>query len=70
MSKVLYCPDKALEVTVMFEPHRLQHEFLQAAYASLVPLSRRCLTIVQQPVPIPWNGSRSLPIAEKGVSHA
>jgi hypothetical protein len=27
----------------MFEPHRLQHDLLQAAYASLVPQSRRRL---------------------------
>ncbi|WP_201394256.1 hypothetical protein [Ktedonobacter sp. SOSP1-85] len=60
MSKVLSCPKQALEVMVMFEPHRLQHAFLQAAYASLVPVSRRRLTIVQQPVPIPWNGNRGL----------
>ena len=33
-----------LEVTVMFEPHRLQHEFLQVAYTLLVPQPRRRLT--------------------------
>jgi hypothetical protein len=32
------------EVTVMFEPHRLQHDLLQAVYTLLVPLPRRCLT--------------------------
>ncbi len=30
-----------LEVSIMFEPHRRQHDLLQAAYASLVPQSRR-----------------------------
>ena len=34
---------KHLEVTIMFEPHRLQHDLLQAAYAFLVPLPRRRL---------------------------
>ena len=34
---------KHLEVMVMFEPHRLQHDLLQTAYASLVPQSRRRL---------------------------
>jgi hypothetical protein len=31
------------EVTVMFEPHRLQHDLLQAAYTLLVPRPRRRL---------------------------
>lgn len=70
MSKMLSCPNKALEVTVMFEPHRLQRECLQTAYAALVPVSRRRLTIVQQPIPIPWNGNRRLLATEKGASHA
>jgi hypothetical protein len=30
-----------LEVSIMFEPHRRQHDLLHAAYASLVPQSRR-----------------------------
>ena len=30
-----------LEVTVVFEPHRLQDHLLQTAYAALVPLPRR-----------------------------
>jgi hypothetical protein len=34
---------KQMEVIVMFEPHRLQHDLLQTAYASLVPPSRRRL---------------------------
>jgi hypothetical protein len=29
------------EVTIMFEPHRLQHDLLQAVYTLLVPLPRR-----------------------------
>lgn len=45
-----------LEVIVMFEPHRLQHDLLQTAYASLVPQSRRRLprsqaSSVAPPVP-------------------
>jgi hypothetical protein len=35
---------KYLEVTVMFEPHRLQHDLLQTASAYLVPQSRRRLS--------------------------
>ncbi|WP_201394392.1 universal stress protein [Ktedonobacter sp. SOSP1-52] len=70
MSKALSCPNKALEVTVMFEPHRLQQTFLQAVYASLVPVSRKCLTLIQQSHPISWNGNRRLLAAEKGASHA
>jgi hypothetical protein len=31
------------EVTVMFEPHRLQDDFLQAVYTLLVPLPRKRL---------------------------
>ena len=32
------------EVTIMFEPHRLQDDFLQAVYTLLVPWPRRRLT--------------------------
>jgi len=32
------------EVTVMFEPHRLQDDVLQAVYTLLVPVPRRRLT--------------------------
>ena len=31
------------EVTVMFEPHRLQYDVLQAVYALLVPVPRKRL---------------------------
>ena len=41
-----------LEVTVMFEPHRLQHDLLQAAYTLLVPQPRRRLT-AQSVFPVP-----------------
>ncbi len=34
---------KQMEVIVMFEPHRLQHDLLQTAYAYLVPQSRKRL---------------------------
>jgi hypothetical protein len=30
-----------LEVKVMFEPHRLQHDLLREAYSSLIPEARR-----------------------------
>ncbi len=39
MSNLPHQYSKSLEVMVMFEPHRLQHQFLRAAYASLVPVS-------------------------------
>jgi hypothetical protein len=31
------------EVTVMFEPHRLQHDLLQAVYTLLVPVPQKRL---------------------------
>jgi hypothetical protein len=49
-----YPPPK---VTVMFEPHRLQHEFLQAAYTLLGPQPRRRL-IAQSAFPVPPHGQR------------
>jgi hypothetical protein len=33
-----------LEVTIMFEPHRLQHDLLQEAYSTLIPQARRRLS--------------------------
>jgi len=33
------------EVTVMFEPHRLQHDVLQAVYTLLVPVPRKRLPV-------------------------
>jgi len=41
-----------LEVTIMFEPHRLQHDLLQAAYTLLVPRPRRRL-IAKSAFPVP-----------------
>jgi hypothetical protein len=52
MSKMSRHNKTALEVTIMFEPHRLQHDLLQRAYALLVPLPRRCLA-AQEPSPVP-----------------
>jgi hypothetical protein len=54
------------EVTVMFEPHRLQHDLLQAAYTLLVPRPRRRLT-AKPAFPVP---SRVQPLqgGEKSVS--
>jgi hypothetical protein len=47
MSKTSRHSPKRLEVTVMFEPHRLRHDLLQDAYALLVPLPRRGLAAPQ-----------------------
>jgi len=47
MSKTSHHSPKDLEVMVMFEPHRLQHDLLQTAYALLVPLPRRRLARAQ-----------------------
>ncbi len=65
MSKTSRHNPKCLEVTVMFEPHRLQHNLLQTAYALLVPLPRRRLAVAQPPsvsphVQPPQGGERSV----------
>ena len=44
MSKVSRRKKSPLEVNVMFEPHRLQHDLLQEAYSSLIPEVRRRLS--------------------------
>jgi len=44
MSKVFHRQRPPLEVNIMFEPHRLQHELLREAYAYLIPESRRRLS--------------------------
>jgi hypothetical protein len=44
MSKVTRRKKPPLEVNVMFEPHRLQHELLREAYSSLIPEVRRRLS--------------------------
>jgi|GEM_PF-1713492 len=41
MSNVSQHQRPPLEVKVMFEPHRLQHDLLRQAYACLIPESRR-----------------------------
>jgi hypothetical protein len=53
-----------LEVTIMFDPHRHQHDLLQTAYALLVPLPCRRRTGVQpspvaSPVQPPPSAERS-----------
>jgi len=69
MSNVLHQHSKPLEVMVMFEPHRLQHHFLRAAYASLVPVSRKRLITARQTVLASCDRDRrSLP-AEKGACY-
>lgn len=55
MSKMSRHSTTPVEVIVMFEPHRLQHDLLQTAYALLVPRSRRRLT-AEKPVPVPAGG--------------
>lgn len=67
MSQRLHQHSKPLEVLIMFEPHRLQQQFLQAAYASVLPVSRRHLTTADQQVPVPENRGRSPVPAEKGT---
>jgi hypothetical protein len=46
MSKPTSHLNKHLEVTVMFEPHRHEHDLLHAAYVFLVPSSRRRLGVL------------------------
>lgn len=41
MSTISLSPYPPLEVKVMFEPHRLQHDVLRQAYACLIPETRR-----------------------------
>jgi hypothetical protein len=53
------------EVTVMFEPHRLQQDVLQAVYTLLVPLPRKHLPAqsafsVSSRVQLPQGGERSV----------
>jgi hypothetical protein len=52
MSKMPRHSTMALEVTIMFEPHRLHHDLLQRAYALLVPLPHRRLGL-RQLAPVP-----------------
>jgi hypothetical protein len=58
-----YPPPK---VTVMFEPHRLQADVLQAVYTLLVPLPRRRLT-AKPVVSVPPHG-QPYQDAERSVS--
>ncbi len=67
MSQRLPRSSRSLEVLTMFEPHRLQQQFLQAADASVVPVSCKRLNTAHQRVCVPENRDRSLVPAEKGV---
>jgi hypothetical protein len=49
MSKSSRRHNQPLEVSIMFEPHRLQHDLLREAYAHLIPESRRHLASGKQP---------------------
>lgn len=65
MSKTSRQSTKPLEVSIMFEPHRFQHDLLQTAYALLVSSSRKRLAAAQSfPVPAhiqpPEGGERSV----------
>jgi hypothetical protein len=44
MSKVSRRKKPPLEVNIMFEPHRLQHDLLREVYGYLIPESRRRLS--------------------------
>jgi hypothetical protein len=55
------------EVTVMFEPHRLQDDVLQAVYTLLVPVPRRRLP-AKPALSGPAHVQRHAK-AEKGVCH-
>jgi len=44
MSNVSRHQNQPLEVKIMFEPHRLQHDLLREAYSSLIPEARRRLS--------------------------
>ncbi len=48
MSKVAHRKKLPLEVKVMFEPYRLQHDLLREAYSSLIPEVRRRLSSGEQ----------------------
>jgi hypothetical protein len=48
MSKTSHRRRLPLEVTVMFEPHRLQHDLLREAYSCLIPEARRRLSSGKQ----------------------
>jgi hypothetical protein len=64
MSKTSRHRPQRLQVTIMFEAHRRQHDLLQTAYALLVPLPCRRRTGVQpspvaSPVQPPPSAERS-----------
>jgi hypothetical protein len=64
-SKLPSPPRPPLEVSIMFDPHRRQHELLQAAYASLVPQSRRRLASGQRSTVAPQTQLPDLPRERK-----
>ncbi len=69
MSQQLHRSNQPLEVLIMYEPHRLHQQFLQAAYAFVVPVSRSCLNTAHRQGPVPENKDRSLESAQKGVRY-
>jgi len=73
MSKLSPHHPPCLEVTVVFEPHRLQADLLQTAYAVLVPLPRRRLATAPLPSsaaapPPPIHAVQSLSESERSAS--
>jgi hypothetical protein len=52
MSKVSRRKKPPLEVNIMFEPYRLQHDLLREAYAYLIPESRRRLSSGKETSPV------------------
>jgi hypothetical protein len=67
MSQRPHRSSRSLEVLTLFEPHRLHQQFLQAAYASVVPVSCRRLSTATQRVSVPENRDRGLLLAQKGA---
>ncbi len=49
MSKPFRRRNQPLEVSIMFEPHRLQDDLLREAYAHLLPEARRRLASEKRP---------------------
>ncbi len=67
-----HCPPR-LEVTVVFEPHRLHDDLLQTAYAVLIPLPRRRLAAAPSPsslaaLPPHVHAVQSLPDSTRSAS--
>lgn len=60
MSKVSHRQHPPLEVNVMFEPHRLQHDLLREAYSSLISEARRRLSSGVHRIQSPESAERKM----------